>query len=65
MIKIVKLKHSSGTTAVDLTKIIAVSYCEAADVTDIYLKGGHRVLLSGNFINQLCSLIAMMEAEDE
>ena len=65
MIKIVKLEHASGTTAIDLTKVIAVSYCKAADVTDIYLKGGHRVMLSGKFIDSLCSLIAMVEAEDE
>lgn len=65
MITIVKLKHSSGSTAVDLTKIISVSYWEARDRTEILLEGGLEIEIPGNFLNQLCSLITMVEAEDE
>ena len=65
MIKIVKLKHSSGSTAVDFTKIISVSYWEARDRTDILLEGGLEIEIPGDFFSQLCSLLAMVEAENE
>ena len=65
MTKFVKLKHKSGSTLIDLTKVIAASYCETADLTEIYLEGGYEITIPGNYFNHLCSLIAMVEAEDE
>ena len=65
MTKFVNLKHSGGSTLIDLTKVIAANYCEAADLTEIYLEGGYEITIPKNYFNHLCSLIAMVEAENE